>query len=149
MGSAASIGRQIREDISETLRQVMLLAADNLANATPVDTGHASSNWILTTGTPYNGIAGTRESVSLTEQEAGIDALAGVGSYDVVRDGPIYLRNNVDYLQYLDKGKSQQAEAGYVAASFQAAARRAPRGRKTAVRKMLRGMSKEAYRKSI
>ena len=146
MGNAASIGREIRADISKTLRDVCLLAADNLANATPVDTGHASTNWILSTGSPYNGIAGSRESVSVAEQEQGI---ADLQDYDVVRDGPIYLRNNVLYLKYLDAGWSQQADAGFVGASFQAAARRAPRGRKTAVRKMLRSMSREAYRKAL
>lgn len=144
--NAAQIGRSIRADISKTLRDVMLLAADNLANATPVDTGHASTNWILTTGTPYNGIAGSREQVSITEQVQGIAALQ---DYDVVRDGPIYLRNNVEYLKYLDAGWSQQAEGGFVAICFENAARRAPRGRKTAVKKMLRGMSREAYRKSL
>lgn len=146
MGNAASIGKAIREDISKVLRDVMLLAADNLANATPVDTGHASTNWILTTGSPYNGIAGSREQVSISEQVQGI---ADLQDYDVGRDGPIYLRNNVLYLKFLDAGWSQQAEAGFVGIAFQNAARRAPHGRKTAVKKMLRGMAKSAYRKSL
>lgn len=144
--NAAQIGRAIREDISNTLKQVMLLAADNVANSTPVDTGHATTNWILSTGTPYNGIAGSREAVSFAEREAGIAALQ---DYDVVRDGPIYLRNNVLYIQYLDKGSSQQADPGFVGAALQSATRRAPHGRKTAVRKMLRNMTRDAYRKGL
>lgn len=146
MSKAAAIGRAIREDISKTIRDVILLAADNLANATPVDTAHASTNWIITLRRPYEGVAGSREAVDVLEQERGIKLIQ---DYDVGRDGPIYLRNNVEYLKFLDAGWSQQAEAGFVGACFQAAARRAPRGRKTAVRRMLRGMSKAAYRKSI
>lgn len=142
----SKIGRELRADLSKTLRDVMLLAADNVTNATPVDTTNAANNWILSTGTPYNGVDGSRVNPSNQAQTAGI---AKILDYDVGRDGPIYLRNNVLYLQYLDQGWSQQADAGFVAAAFQAAARRAPRGTKTRVRKMLRGMARGAYQKGI
>jgi hypothetical protein len=146
MGNAASIGRELRADISRTLRDVMLLAADNVTNATPVDTTNAANNWILSTGSPYTGVDGSRLAPSHTAQDAGIKALQG---YDVGRDGKIYLRNNVLYLQFLDQGHSQQAPAGFVAAAFQGAARRAPRGRKSAVKKMLTGMARKAYIKGF
>lgn len=145
MGNAASIGREIRKDISRTLREVMLLAADNVTNATPVDTTHAANNWILSTGNPYFGIDGSRAAPSHAAQDQGIIDLA---DYDVGRDGKIYLRNNVLYVQFLDRGWSQQADAGYVREAMEAAVRKAPRGRKTAARKMLRGMSRSSYRKT-
>jgi hypothetical protein len=146
MGNAASIGKELRADISKTLRDVMLLAADNVRNSTPVDTTHAANNWILTTGRPYGGIDGSRESPSHSAQD---DGIADLMDYDVGRDGPIHLRNNVLYVQFLDQGHSQQADAGFVALAFQAATRRAPHGRKGSVRKMLRNMSKRAYAKGI
>lgn len=142
MAGSAKIGRDIREKISATLRDVMLQAADNLRNATPVDTTNAQNNWVLSTGRPYVGVDGSRDAPSHAAQDAGI---AKIQSYDAGRDGPIYLRNNVIYLQFLDQGWSSQAPPGFVAAAFHAAVSRAAFGRKTAVRKMMRRMARTAY----
>lgn len=142
MGSAAAIGKEIREELSRVLSSVMILAQDNLRNSTPVDTTHASNNWILTVGQPYSGVDGSRVSPSTAVQDAGIKRM---DTYDIGKDGPIYIRNNVLYLQFLNRGHSQQAPAGFVAIAMQAATRRAPHGRKMAVRKMLRNMAKAAY----
>ncbi len=144
MGGAAAIGRAIRADISKTVRDVMLLAADNVMNATPVDTTHAANNWVLSLGSPFTGVDGSRDAPSNSAQRAGI---AAVQNYDVGRDGKVFLRNNVFYLQFLDEGWSQQAPPNFVAEAFAGGVRRAPRGKKTAARKMLRGMAAQAYKK--
>lgn len=143
---AAAIGRAIRENMSRVLRDVMLDATSALIGATPIDTGNAQNNWILSTGHPYMQTDGSREAPSDAQQQAGI---AAIQKYDIGRDGKIYLRNNVLYLQFLDKGWSSQADAGFVAAAFQSATSSAPRGTKTRVRKMLRKMAREAYRKGF
>lgn len=142
MGNAASIGRELRADLSKTISKVMLLAESNLREATPVDTTLAASSWILSTGRPSTEIGGSHEAPSTAAQDAGIAALQ---HYDVGRDGRIYLTNNVEYLQHLDDGSSPQAEAGFVARAFAAAASGAPYGRKGAVRKMLAGMARHAF----
>ena len=145
MGNAATIARELRADLSKTIRDVMLLAADNVTNATPVDTGNAANNWVLSTGSPFAGVDGSRESPSHVAQDEGI---AKLQNYDVGRDGKVYLKNNVLYLQFLDAGHSQQADPGFVAAAFAGAARRAQHGRKRAAAKMLRNMSRTAYLKT-
>ncbi len=142
MKTSVQIGREIRAAISETLRNVMLLAAASVTDATPVDTGHAASNWVLSTGTAYAGVDGSRQSVSHAAQDEGIRRIQ---SYEVGRDGKIFLRNNVLYMQFLDKGWSPQAEAGFVGAALQSASRAAPHGRKGSAKKILKGMSKTAY----
>ena len=145
MGNAASVGRGLRDFLSKTMRDVMILAADNVTNSTPVDTGHAASNWILSLGSPFAGVVGSRENVDWSVQQAGIQKIRG---YDIGRHGPrIFLRNNVFYMQYLDKGWSQQAEPGFVAKALMGGARAAPHGRKQAVRRMLRNMARAAYMK--
>jgi hypothetical protein len=143
---AKRIGDEIRQAISKTLRDVMLLAEQNVSTSTPVDTGHAMSNWILSVGSPHSGVDGSRADVSFTAQARG---RARVQTFDVGRDKRIYLRNNVPYVQYLDRGSSQQAPAGFVARAMAAALRKAPYGRKGAVRKMLRAMAKTAYKKGV
>lgn len=147
MGNSASVGRGLRDFLSKTVRETMLVAADNVTNATPVDTGHAASNWVLSTGAPYAGVCGSRKAVDTSAQRAGIEKIS---RYDIGRDGPrIYLRNNVLYLQYLDKGWSQQAEPGFVAKAIRGAAFRAPAGRKRAVGRMLRNIARAAYIKGV
>lgn len=142
MAGSAIIGRELRAAMSKTLRDVMLLAENNLENATPVDTGHASTNWILTTGQPHRGVVGSREAVDPVPQAAAVQKLQ---DYDIVRDGTIYLRNNVFYLHFLNQGWSQQAVANFVYLAMIAAARRAPGPRRAAVRRMLTKMSHAAY----
>jgi hypothetical protein len=146
MGNAAAIGREIRAEVSRVLRDVMVEAAYALTDATPKDTHHASNNWILSVRRPYDGIAGDPDAPSTMVQA---QAVASLASYDVARDGPIYLRNNVEYVQFLDQGSSPQAAAGWVANAMMSAVSKAPRGRKGAVRKMLRGMARKAYRKGL
>lgn len=138
---AARVGREVRAEISKTVRDVMLLVVSNLKNSTPVDTGHAQSNWIVTTKHPFAGVDGSRTSVSHAMQDRGITTVMG---YDVGRDGPLYLRNNVHYIKYLNRGHSQQAPAGFVTTAIMAALRRAPYGRRGATRRMLHSMSRRA-----
>lgn len=143
MGNAAAIGREIRADMSRTLRDVMREATYALVAATPKDTTHASNNWILTVKRPYEGIAGSPEAPSTMVQA---QSIANLETYDIVRDGPIYLRNNVEYVEFLDSGSSPQAEPGWVAEAMQSAARAAPTHRQAQVRTMMTNMARKAYR---
>lgn len=142
--SRASIGQGIRDRISSTVRDVMLLAFERVRSATPVDTGHVMSNWVLSAGKPYQGVDGTREAVSFGAQTAGVREMQ---RYDVGRDGQAYLRNNVSYLPYLDAGHSQQAPPNFVALAIQGGVSLAPRGMKTRVSNLLRRVARDAYQR--
>lgn len=146
MGNSASIGRELREHLSKVMRESMLVAELNVTNSTPVDTTNAANNWVLSVGAPFEGVDGSRESPSNSAQQAGREQIR---NYDIGRDGPrIYLRNNVFYLQFLDAGWSQQAEAGFVARALAGAAWRAPADRRPAVRRVLHNMARHAYLKT-
>ncbi len=143
-GQAAAIGRECRKALSEMLSGVMTAAAQAVTDATPIDTGHAQSNWILSTGSPHSGVEGSRESVSYAGQVHGLEKMA---SYDVGRDGRIYLRNNVDYLPDLAAGSSpQQPTPGWLTEALLSASKVAPKGQRGRVRKALRAMGKSALR---
>lgn len=142
-GQVARIGREIRAQMSAMLAGVMVQAAEAVTDATPIDTGHAQSNWILSTGAPYTGVDGSRESVSEAAQVYGLEKMA---RYDLGRDGKIFLVNNVPYLPDLDKGSSPQAEPGFVARAILSASKAAPRGQRARVRSALRAMGKAALR---
>lgn len=130
----AKIGRECRAELSKMLSEVMLVAAESCEANCPVKTGHLVSNFVLTTGAPFNAIAGSPESVSYAEQQAG---KAKIAAFDVGRDGKIFLRNNVDYLHFLP---------GFVTESLQAGVRVAPRGSKGRVRKLLKSMARVSFK---
>lgn len=131
----ARIGRAMRETLSKQLADVMLTAADAVEANCPIATGHLISNFVLTVRTPFTGVDGSPEAVSYAAQDAG---RAAVLNYDVGRDGKIYLRNNVEYLQYLPPFVTEALQAGVAAM---------PRGRKTATRKMLKQMARDVFKK--
>jgi len=146
VGNAAAIGREIRADLSKTIADSMITGTLAVIAATPVDTENASNNWMLTAGSPYEGVDGSRESPSSSVRDSLIEKMR---DYDLVRDGTVYLRNNVFYLQFLDDGWSQQAPPGFVALAFASGARRAAMGRRASVHKMMTNMSRHAYLRTL
>lgn len=74
------------------------------ATGTPVDTGHARANWILSTGSPGTGqVAGTR----------GDGNVASILTWSL-SDGPIFVNNNVPYILRLNDGWSAQQPSGFI-----------------------------------
>lgn len=97
-----------------TLRQVTQLAANitaGLIEDTPVDTGWARANWVVSLGVPQTSVVGSRDNVDQSAQQAGISTLLSMTS---LGQGPIYISNNVPYIQKLNDGHSGQAPAGFV-----------------------------------
>lgn len=111
-------------DIDATLR------SEPSAGGTPRDTGWARANWIPNVGAPAPPPDGTRPPSGSTigatpEQAAG---LARVARY-VLRQGAIYLTNNVPYITRLNDGHSRQAPAGFVQAAIRRGINRITRTR--------------------
>jgi hypothetical protein len=93
------------------------LTADPEDGGTPVDSGHASSNWVGSVGAPFQGVDGSREDVSYAAQDAG---RAELKHYRIESGQPVSLTNNVEYLARLNDGWSAQQEAGFVERAVEA-----------------------------
>lgn len=132
--SPAVIGREMRAALSQMLKDVLLTAADSVEAVCPVDTGHLLSNFVFSTGKPFTGIAGSRDSVSHAEQDAGREKIL---AYDVGRDGKIYYTNNVEYLKYQTPFVTEALMTGVAAA---------PHGHKTRARKALKAMARASFK---
>lgn len=87
---------------------------------TPVDTGWARANWLVSVGQPINEPAGTRE-----EAKAGTGDLAqsaageGAVAFYKLSMGKVFISNNVHYIEKLNAGSSPQAQAGFVERGIQ------------------------------
>jgi len=118
---------QITENIDEGVRKVALAIDQAVVIATPVDTGRARSNWLVTVGSqsetdipPY--VPGSQGSTAGPNVQKALDqAKAAVAAYKGA--GAIFITNNLPYIQRLDEGWSKQAPAGYVSRAAEAAAK--------------------------
>lgn len=150
---ARKVGDAARAKLADALGVTMVMAIDRLANATPVDTQHCSTNWIGSVGAPFTGVAGSREAPSRREQLAGRARVRAYSAADIKARRALYIRNNVFYLKFLDEdGTSQQAPAGFVRRALQGkggnVTRHIPKGSRAAARKMLSRISRTAYKRS-
>jgi hypothetical protein len=116
-------------NVNRAVRKLALVIDRELVLATPVDTGRARSNWIVSLGIPETevrepykphapgskgGGAGTGEGANAQEaltQGAGVIARRRQGQ-------SIHITNNVPYITKLDAGHSKQAPANFVRRSI-------------------------------
>lgn len=148
---AKDIAEAMREKFASALGLTMSMTIDRLANSTPVDTTHASTNWIGSVGKPFGGVVGSRENPTRAAQDAGRDRVRNYSARDFKLGREIYIRNNVFYLKFLNRGWSQQAPAEFVEKAIRGtgsnALRHIPRGFRRGVRKMLGKIARGAYKR--
>lgn len=141
-----------REKLAAATGLTFVMAIERLENSTPVDTTHASTNWIGSIGAPHMDVEGSREAPSRVAQEAGKATVRNYSAADIKARRKIYIRNNVFYLRFLNRGSSQQAPAEFVEKALRGdtsnPTRHMPRGHKRAARKMLARMARGAYKRS-
>lgn len=92
----------------KVLRKVVFDITREIIQKTPVDTGHARSNW-------FWGVQVVSDE-DATLSKSGAPSLARAASFaSTVRSGGVvYLTNNLPYILPLEFGSSQQAPAGMV-----------------------------------
>lgn len=100
----AFAGRRVKSMVAET--------ASQLAEATPVDTGHAKSNWIPTLDAPVAEVFGSKAAVSTAGRFLGQSEVFASFKAGVTRR--VYITNKVPYIQVLNGGSSRQAPKFFV-----------------------------------
>jgi hypothetical protein len=119
-------GRQSEEGINRIVREVALVADREVVMQTPVDTGRARSNWLLSLGGPSGAeiaayAEGKKGSTSGANSRAAMEqAKTAVAARQPEQD--IYISNNLPYIGLLNDGSSAQAPAGFVQAAVKRAA---------------------------
>lgn len=115
MGQVDRIMGELDQHIETQLRRATFEIGSQLIASTPVDFGRARANWIATVGQQFPGVIGL-PGVHMTPDEARA-SLELVASTYKLEMGPIYITNNLEYIQRLNDGYSQQAPALFVEAS--------------------------------
>lgn len=117
-------------------RRAMTVASDYVTEETPVKTGAARSNWVLTLDEPFEGILPPyapffdahhgpapveRKGETENRDAARAQNQTGIKLFDYLRNAVMFLRNNVGHISLLEAGWSRQTEAGMFARSVEAA----------------------------
>lgn len=91
-------------------RKTVLSVASRIILRTPVKTGRARGNWQTTIGSPADGVIDGLDPNGVIAQAQARDATAKIG-HD---DAPVFITNNLPYIQRLEDGASEQAPNGMV-----------------------------------
>lgn len=89
--------------LEKKIRTTILAVDAALVLNTPVDTGRARSNWIVSLNAP---------SVLVVDPNKTPDPNGIIASFKVTDTA--YIANNLPYIRRLNEGSSQQAPAGFV-----------------------------------
>lgn len=116
--------RDLNGFVERTVKRIALNVVANLQEDTPVDTGWARANWIPQIGSPFEGTAGTRTAAEAGNVDQATQAFGIAQVATGYRLGPpIYITNNVPYIETLNEGSSSQAPAAFVQAAILRAVR--------------------------
>ena len=102
---------EFKRSLEKEVSALVLDITEKLIEATPVDTGWARASWIPSIGEPADSPSGSRDSFTTGQQELG---MAQVATQYTLSEGPIFITNNVPYIEKLNEGSSPQAPAGFI-----------------------------------
>lgn len=123
-------GKRVPENVAAVVRMAGLACLQTIVVATPVDTGRARSNWIVTIDKTTKL---TRPPLAAGAASTAASIADGRANIDGYKPGSrvILITNNLPYIQRLNEGWSAQAPAGFVelavSQAVEAVRKRAPK----------------------
>ena len=101
------------DDVDEVRRAVSLELFNSVIRDTPVDSGRARGNWQTTTGAAAKTAIERDDKSGEAASKEAEQAIKGSALSD-----PIYMSNNLPYIEPLENGSSKQAPEGMVKRNF-------------------------------
>jgi hypothetical protein len=115
----------VPREANRVKRQVALAVDQAVVVGTPVDTGTARSNWIVSLGEAVDNVIEPYAPTSKggVNETANARAAMAQGEKEIRQSKPeeaIHITNNVDYIEPLNQGHSAQAPAMFVESAVDA-----------------------------
>lgn len=106
---------KVEKNTDGLVRKVILTVDQAVVISTPVDTGRARANWRPSLNSPVLGTLPEPSSAGAGMQAALQAAQQVAAIYKGgVRSPVVHITNSLPYIQYLNRGSSQQAPANFV-----------------------------------
>ena len=83
----------------------MILTGDPSKYGTPVDTGWASSNWLMSIDKTINETVGSKDAVDASVQQDMAESI--LAEFDVTMDRKLIISNHVPYIQRLNEPRDK------------------------------------------
>lgn len=118
---------RFEENVDRLVRKVAIVADQAVVSETPVDTGRARSNWIVSLGAAESNVIeayapGAQGSTAAENTQAAINqGQSVIANYQGGLE--IHITNNLPYIGELNNGSSAQAPADFVRLAIVAAVR--------------------------
>lgn len=117
MGKFSGIVETITKELDNfTDKEVIALGLDineGLVQITPKITSWAANNWIPNVGEPFRSTVGSPDNPS-AGASVRTAAIASIVSNYSFKKGPLFISNNVDYIEPLNNGRTNKAPLGFV-----------------------------------
>lgn len=97
--------------INQVVRKVVFDIDTRLIVKTPVDTGRARANWMVSVGSYVDQPTDNTDKVG---NETSVQALNVLADYDFTKGDSVFITNSVPYIRPLENGHSKQAPNGMV-----------------------------------
>lgn len=116
----SEVAVKIEENVGKTIQKTALAVDQTVVLTTPVDTGRARSNWLVSINISDNKtieayVPGKKGSTGSENVQAAIDhGKSVIATFKPTQDTSIIISNNVGYIGPLNDGSSVQAPAGFV-----------------------------------
>ena len=125
MGTFATLSNSLRQqakniesNASLLVRRCATVVIEELAVRTPIDSGRAKSNWIVTLNSPtvakiephHFGVLGSTAPQTIKTVQA--RAAIVINRFKI--GDTVIIQNNLDYIVDLEKGSSKQSPAGFI-----------------------------------
>lgn len=102
MATAKDIQKELKRFVNESVGLAAQEVTLALREATPKETGFASTNWIPTLGAFHKGTVGSKAKVTNQAQRTAIAKVRAQAAAGKVRR--LHITNNVSYILVLDQG---------------------------------------------
>lgn len=117
--------RNLSSNVARAVRTVALAVDREVVTSTPVDTGRARSNWIVSINTPFRADIEPYSPHPKASQGSGAGTAEGANAQAALNQGAgviarvqqghtVYVQNNVPYIEKLNNGSSLQAPKNFV-----------------------------------
>jgi len=103
-------------DVALVVKKLSFDIFADVVAGTPVDTGRAMNNWVISVGSPSRVVTdrgGNEGSIKASQTGKAVGALATVAPFSTV-----WISNNLPYIGSLEEGTSKQAPNGWVDAAI-------------------------------
>lgn len=118
------VAREIPREMERVVRKVAIAVDQVVVLETPVDTGRARANWVVSVGAPRDALVepdevgepGTEVRGITNARKAIREAQPAIAGFRI-GDSAVFVTNNLPYIAALDAGSSAQAPEGMVRAA--------------------------------